>query len=135
MLEIKGAQPDNILQVLYREYYPESEFEPIKSAAIDGKLTILQVFWEKVLIGYLVAREDVLFGGKKELAVIRAMACVKGKNPIAHVLAHGLSRFALSHGFDSVRIHSDRRGMDAFLEEAGFEFQESVFTKDLSHGK
>lgn len=135
MLEIKGTVPDPIFETLYKNYYPQSDFEPIKTAASEGRLTVLQVFVEKILIGYLVAREDVVFGGKRELAVIRALACVKGKNPIAHVLAHGLSRFAESHGFDSVRIHSDRRGMDAFLEEAGFEFQESVFVKELSHGK
>ncbi len=127
MLEIKGAEIDPMFEKLYAEYYAPGTFIPIKTAAESGRVTILQVFFERILIGYLVAKIDTLFDGTKELAVFRALAVVKGKNPIAHVVSHGLREYARRLGLDSVRVHSDVRGLDALLEEAGYEFQENIF--------
>lgn len=133
MLEIKGAEVDPMFEKLYHDYYPSADFEPIKTAANTGQVVILQVFFERVLLGYLVARMDVLFNGAKELAVIRALAIQKGRNPIEHILSHGLKEFGKRLGVDSVRIHSDTKGLTALAEEAGYEFLETVLVARLKN--
>lgn len=131
ILHIRGTECSDDFEKLYRESFSDSEFESINQALASRQVVALEVVLDNLLIGYLVAFEDTLLNGKRELAIIRALSCVKGKSPLSHIISHGLGQFAKSLSVNSVRIHSERRGLDSLLEESGYKFKESIFIKEL----
>ena len=101
---------------------------------IDKKLLqAFEVMIDGVKVGYFISRIDCSYEGKKDFVVLWALSSVKGKAPMINVLGSLVSGLAKEIGCDRVRIHSDSRKMDAFLERGGFKYMETVYRKELNN--
>jgi len=110
---------------------PALPVKTIRELCETDRLWIYEVFFDKLSIGYFLTRDETLFDGTKELVITHCMTKVKGRTPLSSVLGCIIPNLAKERGFSSIRIHSERRGMDTILEHQGFTFFETVFTKRL----
>ena len=128
-VSITTAEWNDRLKKLVTELDRVVGMEAIKTHIVSGAISAYEVFFEKNSIGFFLTRGETLWNGAKELVILHALSEVKGKTPLSSLLSVFLPKLAADQGFESIRIHSERRGLDAVLEETGFKFQESVFTK------
>jgi len=100
----------------------------VQERCAQDLLWIYEVFFDKLSIGYFLTRDETLFDGTKQLVITHCVTKVKGKTPLASILGLIIPNLARERGYSSVRIHSERRGMDHIIEQQGGVFFESVFT-------
>lgn len=95
------------------------------------QITLYEVHADGALLGIFLCRVDTLLDGERELVIMHAAAVVKPAIPMTSILNPLFDRVALDHGIRAVRIHSDKKGLDAIMEECGYQFQETVYRKAL----
>jgi hypothetical protein len=120
------------IEKLVIELDPIVGVEALKLNVGNGTITAYEVFFDENSIGFFLARGETLWNGAKELVILHAVSEVKGRTPLSSLLSVFLPRLAKDQGYASIRIHSERRGLDAVLEETGFKFQETVFVKKVA---
>lgn len=130
-IAVKSSPWCERLEKLVTDLDPEVGLEAIKKNVEAGNLTAFEVFVEEISIGFFIARIEVLYNNRRELVLIHAVSEVKGKTPLAHIFGTLLPELARKHEISTIRIHSEQRKLDDFLERQGFEFAESVFVKRI----
>lgn len=127
VIELEQVLWNDRLEKLVQELKPVVGWEAIRDHVTSEAISAYEVYFDAVSIGYFLARESTLLNNEKQLVILHALAQVKGKTPLSSLLAVVIPGLAREKGYASVRIHSERRGMDALLEEAGYKFMENVF--------
>ena len=94
-----------------------------------GLITLFEVHADDLILGIFLARVDTLLNGDKELVIIHASAVVKPPVPMTSVLNPLFDQVARDREIKSIRIHSDKKGLDKIMENSGYEFQEAVYRK------
>lgn len=129
----KGCAWNDRLEALVTSLNPEIGVEAVKNQVEKNHFMPFEVFVDEVSIGFFVIRIDVTYDGKKELVHLFSLSEVKGRTPIHHVMGSLVMNIARDLGCQRVRVHSEIRKIDSFLEREGFEFRESVFVKEVSN--
>lgn len=94
-------------------------------------ITLFEVHADDLLLGIFLARVDTLLNGDRELVILHASAVVKPSVPMTSVLNPLFDQVARDQGLKSVRIHSDKKGLDRIMEQSGYKFQEAIYRKAL----
>lgn len=127
---VKSGWTDRVGRLL-DECRPMFGVEALKEKIEAGEVTAFETFVDELSVGFFLVRVDVLIDGRYELVLLHAVSEYKGKTPIAHILGVLLPNIAKEYGIKKVRVHSQMRKLDDFLERGGFQFQESVFVKEV----
>ena len=94
-------------------------------------ITLFEVHADESFLGIFISRVDRLIDGSRELVIMHASAAVDTPMPISSVFNPLWDQVAIENGLRSIRVHSDRRGLDRILEKNKYEFQEAVYRKAL----
>jgi len=105
--------------------------ESIKGGVDRGEISLYEMKADGLSIGIFLVRIEQLWGGIPELAILYGAAESKIKVPFTSLAAPFIEQIAREAGVKSIRIHSERKGLDAIAEENGYKFLESVFRKRL----
>jgi len=92
---------------------------------------LYEVHADGLLLGIFVSRIERLIDGSKELVILHGSAAEKIPFPFTSVLNRVWDQVAKDNGLNSIRVHSDKRGLDRILEKNKYEFQEAVYRKAL----
>ena len=132
-MNVRSVQvPWNVrLEKLLEDMNPLIGVPILKKAVDEEKIAAFEVIADEVSIGFILVRIESLFNGDIELVVMHALSEIKGRSPLSHIVSVMLPDVAKHYGAKSIRIHSDMRKMDDFLEREGFRFMESIFVKKV----
>ncbi len=83
-------------------------------------------------LGIFFARVDTLYTGEKELVILFGVAEKNIKQPLTSVLNPVFDELAKKVNIKTIRIHSERKGIDRLLEKNGYKFQETIFIKRIN---
>lgn len=119
------------LSCLLDEIRDEKTKQAIKFRVENKRYLVFEVFLNEKSIGFLVCFIDRLLNDERQFVVMHALSEIKGNTPISHVASFGLDELAQRYCCKTVRIHSERRGLDKLLEKADYYFQESVFIRKV----
>lgn len=94
-------------------------------------IALFEVHADELLLGIFLSRVERLVDGKDELVILHASAVVKTPIGLMSVCNPLFDQVARDHGLKSIRVHSDKKGIDQILNESNYVFQESVYRKEL----
>jgi len=103
--------------------------ELLKKLVTSEAYILYEVYAEDSFIGIFLAKLDKLIDGEIELVILHAAAVKAPAMPITSVLNPVFEAVAREHGIRSIRVHSDKKGLDKLLEENNFKFAEAIFRK------
>lgn len=92
---------------------------------------IFEVYVNDQILGIFLAKVDSLIDNTREFVILNAAAVVDPEVPLTSVLNPVFSAVARQIGLRSIRVHSDKKGLDKLLEENNFIFMESIYRKVL----
>jgi len=119
------------LEALLKQLDPLLGVETLKRLQGERRIFTHEVIHGEKSLGFYIGRVDVLANGDRELVIMHAVSEVKGPKPLAHILSGIFPGVGLQLKCKRVRIHSETRKMDNLLESSGYQFTESVFTKEI----
>lgn len=103
-----------------------------RAAVQANEIGLYEVQANEFSIGIFLVRLVHRMTGEKELVILHGAAEHAIKTPLTSILGPHFDYIARSCGAKYVRVHSQRRGLDAVLQEHGYEFMETVFVKELA---
>lgn len=121
---------DDFLADLLAEKLPDIPVDYLKKETEENRLLLFGIFANEQFLGCFFVRVDRLISGEKELAILYTVSAVNLAVPLSSVITNVYEMLVKDTDIKSIRIHSDRRAIDRFLEEAGFkELNERIFRK------
>jgi len=96
-----------------------------------GSITLFEVHADGFLLGIFLSRIERLVDGTDELVILHASAVIKPPMGLMSVCNPLFDQVAKDHGLKSVRVHSDKKGIDQILTESNYIFQEAVYRKAI----
>lgn len=120
------------LKDLMDELKPTVGTDAIRKAVENEQIGAFEVVvispeGEKVFVGYFLTRVDVLWNGEQEMVVLHAVTEMKGKAPVEFCLASIFPAIAREKKIKTVRVHSQRKGLDVVMEKIGYQLEETVW--------
>ena len=94
-------------------------------------ITLFEVHADGLLLGVFLSRIERLIDGTQELVILHASAVVKPPMGLMSICNPLFDQVAKDHGLKSIRVHSDKKGIDQILNECNYVFQETVYRKEL----
>jgi hypothetical protein len=120
---------DSSIDKLLEKLDPQVGIEALKKRIAEKTIFLYDVLFDSKRLGIFIARIDTLYDGEKELVIMHAVSDFEIEHPLTSVLNPVFDSLAKELGIKSVRIHSERRGIDKLLEDSGYKFIENVFQK------
>lgn len=105
----------------------------IKKEIDDGTMQAWEVFAEHISLGCFLTRIDNRYDGDKDLALLFTVREDNVREPITGVMYRLLEEIAREGKIKYIRIHVPSPALARIVENAGFNFLESVFIKEVSH--
>ncbi len=103
----------------------------LKAKVESGAFGLFEISVEDRRLGVLITRLDTMLDGSKELVIMHAVGDFKTSQNLVGVLSFAFDNLARMHKVKVIRVHTSRRGMDALLEENGYQFIENVYKKRI----
>lgn len=95
----------------------------------NGNITLYEVMVDGFLVGLFMARVETLINGEKELVIFYAVAVSKPTVAMTSILNPLFDKIATDKSIKTIRVHSEKKGLDKILEANGYEFLETVYRK------
>lgn len=118
-------------RVLLEKVNPAVGVQCLAGSIQRDLISLFEVHADGLLLGVFVSRVDDLIDGSKELVIMHASASDQTPLAMTKVLNRIFDKVAIDNGLKSIRVHSDKRGLDRILEKNNYEFQEAVYRKAL----
>lgn len=128
----KTAYTEEKHRVLLNRINPTVGVDCLAGSIQRDLITLFEVHADGLLLGIFLSRIDHLITGEKELVIIHAAAAEKPPIAITKVLNALFDQVARDHGLGSIRIHSDKKGLDRIMKRNNFEFQEAIYRKAIN---
>lgn len=116
-----------LFQKLNLEYGLDLLIEKVKT----GTFLIYEVTADNVFVGIFTAKLDRLIDNTPELVILHAAAVADIERPMTSILNPLFESVARENGIKSIRVHSDKKGLDKILEDNNFKFTECIYRKVL----
>ena len=94
-----------------------------------GTITLFEVHADGLLLGIFISKIDRLIDGTQELVVLHGSVVKNPKVGFMKICDQIFSQVARDHGLQSVRVHSDKKGIDRELSKHNYAFQEAIYRK------
>lgn len=92
-------------------------------------ISLFEVHADGLLLGIFISKVDALVNGSRELVVLHGSAVEKPAVGFMTILDPILTKVAQDHGLQSIRVHSDKKGIDRVLTDHNYAFQEAIYRK------
>jgi len=96
-----------------------------------NEIELYEVYADDSFLGMFLSRIEKLLDGERELVILHASAIERPKVALTSVLDYMFDKVARDHGLKSLRVHSDKKGLDRIMEAHKYKFQEAVYRKAL----
>lgn len=130
-IDLKRICWDANVEELIKWLNPVYGIEVLKRNVETGLLSIFEIVCDSNRIAILVTRVDTLLNGNRELVIMHAVGNFENSNNLVSILNPVFDTLARMHKVTIIRVHTQRKGMDALLEENGYKFSENVYKKEL----
>lgn len=123
---VKQEKWNDQAERLVEKLRPAMGRDILKKNIDDGYIAMYSVAANGAPVGLFFARVDRTYEGKEELVIMFSVAEIKTPMPFSHVICFAYEHIA---GGRDIRIHSDNRVIDEFLEKNGYQFLEAIYIK------
>ena len=131
IIDLNRIRWDAKVEELIKQLNPVYGIEALKKNVETGLLSIFELIREGKRFAILVTRVDTVLNGNRELVIMHAVGDFENSNNLVSILNPVFDTLAVMHKVKIIRVHTQRKGMDALLEENGYEFYENVYKKEL----
>lgn len=118
--------------VLFKKINPFVGIDCLIQQVKEEKIFLYEVTADDLLLGIFLARIETLLNGDLEFVVIHASSIIKPPVPLTSILNPIFDKIANDNRIKSIRVHSDKKGLDHLLEENNYSFLESIYRKELN---
>ncbi len=125
----KTAYDDQKHRVLLEKIDPAVGVACLAGTVQRDLIMLFEVHADGLLLGIFLARIDRLIDGGRDLVICHAAAVDKPSIAMTRILNAIFDQVARDYGLNSVRIHSDKKGLDRIMEKNNYVFQEAVYRK------
>jgi hypothetical protein len=132
VIDLNRIRWDANVEELIQRLNPIYGIEALRRNVATGFLSIFEIVTEGRRIAILVTRVDTLLNGNQELVIMHAVGNFETSQNLVSILNPVFDTLARMHKVKIIRVHTQRKGMDALLEENGYNFCESVYKKELT---
>lgn len=126
-VEVTQLSFEGAVETRFQTLYTAISKDVIKENIEKGFLKLYGVFADSFLIGCFISRIDLNFDGTQDLVIMHVFT-MYDRADLNFLSTLNVIFDKLADGRD-IRIHSQRRGADIYLEKNGYEFMETVFIK------
>lgn len=130
-VSVRQKNWDDLAERLVKKLNPVVGVDVIRDSVNSKRVALYEVKADGFVLGIFLARVDILENGERQLVIMHAIAEYNVKQSLTSVLNPFFDEIARGHKIKSIRIHSERPGMDKVLKKNGYKFSESVFIKNL----
>lgn len=122
---------DSQVEDAIKKLNPVYGIEALKWNVKTGLLSIFEIASAGKRIAILITRVDTRFDRIRELVIMHAVGNFENSQNLVSVLNPVFDTLARMHKVKIIRVHTQRKAMDALLEENGYHFCENVYKKEL----
>lgn len=131
VIDLNRIRWDTGVEELIQQVNPIYGIEALRRNVATGLLSIFEIASDNKRIAILVTRVDTLLNGNRELVIMHAAGNFENSNNLVSILNPVFDTLARMHKVKIIRVHTQRKGMDALLEENGYHFCENIYKKEL----
>ena len=127
----KKAYDEKAHRALLEKINPSVGVDLLIGRVQRGSITLFEIHADGLLLGLFLARIDCLVDGTQELVVLHGSAVVNPAVGFMTICDPVFTQVARDHGLQSIRVHSDKKGIDRTLTAHNYVFQETIYRKAL----
>ncbi len=109
---------------------PEIGLSRLAERVTGGDLTLLEALADETSIGLAVVSVSETLHGRT-LSLLHGVA-TNGVKGFSDLISPALEAVAKNSECRAVRVHSDRAGLDGICKKHGYEFAETIWTKNVN---
>ncbi len=128
---VKSLYSDQNHLALLEKMDPCFGVDLLKKMLLHGAYDLYEVYADEEFVGIFLSKLDRLIDGEIELVILHAAAVDKPAIAMTNILNALFEKVAADRGLKSIRVHSDKKGLNKILEDNNFKFAEAIYRKVL----